>query len=41
MNLFTGQDAGDNIGSPAQSSSSSDVHDQFQSKRDHYAGVSS
>ncbi|XP_046833957.1 retinoblastoma-like protein 1 isoform X2 [Vespa crabro] len=33
-----GQDAGDNIGSPAQSSSNSDVHDQFQSKRDHYAG---
>nr|XP_050861503.1 retinoblastoma-like protein 1 isoform X3 [Vespula vulgaris] len=36
--IFLGQDAGDNIGSPAQSSSSSDVHDQFQSKRDHYAG---
>ncbi|XP_046833958.1 retinoblastoma-like protein 1 isoform X3 [Vespa crabro] len=36
--IFLGQDAGDNIGSPAQSSSNSDVHDQFQSKRDHYAG---
>ncbi|KAI4499767.1 hypothetical protein M0802_005023 [Mischocyttarus mexicanus] len=33
-----GQDASDNIGSPAQGSSSCDVHDQFQSKRDHYAG---
>ncbi|XP_043502437.1 retinoblastoma-like protein 2 isoform X1 [Polistes fuscatus] len=33
-----GQDASDNIGSPAQGSSSSDIHDQFQSRRDHYAG---
>ncbi|XP_015172017.1 PREDICTED: retinoblastoma-like protein 1 isoform X2 [Polistes dominula] len=37
--IFLGQDASDNIGSPAQGgSSSSDVHDQFQSRRDHYTG---
>ncbi|XP_043502439.1 retinoblastoma-like protein 1 isoform X2 [Polistes fuscatus] len=36
--IFLGQDASDNIGSPAQGSSSSDIHDQFQSRRDHYAG---
>lgn len=32
-----GQDASENIGSPTQINSG-DIHDQFQSKRDHYAG---